>query len=406
MPKKYIKMLVCSVALFAAFSIYIRTLIPDRLYYTGNEAVSVRSLPMVSFVPAKKGASRAVSAVGTSLQYTAKLFGVIPVKEVNVSKTSVRKVSVAGTPFGVKMFSDGVMIVGFSDIETEYGYSCPAKTAGLKMGDVITALNGEKVQSIDDVEKFILENGGKKVTVSFLRDGLEMQLPLLPVKEIGSNAVRTGMWVRDSSAGVGTMTFYDVQKGMFAGLGHGIKDTDTQKDIRLLSGEIVPVKIMGVTKSRNGEAGELKGTFMSSFPSGRILANSTNGVYGTVFTIPDENIMEIAQPQEIETGRAQIITTIDGTTPRRYDVVIEKIALNGTNSNKNMIIRITDPELLKVTGGIVQGMSGSPVIQNGKLVGAITHVFVNQVERGYAVFATNMLESMDNAEKVYLNKAG
>ena len=406
MPEKYIKMLICTVSLFAVFSIYIHSLIPDRFYCVGGEEISVRSLPMVTFVQKGADPSRAVSAGGTSLQYTAKLFGVMPLKTVNVSKTAVRKIAVAGTPFGVKMFSDGVLVVGFSDIETEYGYICPAKVSGLKMGDIITALDGKRVQSIDDVENFLLKNGTKPVSVAFLRDNLELQLNIIPVKEQGSGVVRTGMWVRDSSAGVGTMTFYDMQKGMFAGLGHGIKDTDTQKDIRLLSGEIVPVKIMGVTKSRNGEAGELKGTFTSSFPMGRILANSTNGVYGTVFTIPDDNIMEIAQPQEIQTGPAQIITTISGTTPKSYDVVIEKIALNGTNSNKNMIIRITDPELLKVTGGIVQGMSGSPVVQNGKLVGAITHVFVNQVERGYAVFATNMLESMDNAEKVHLNKAG
>ena len=304
------------------------------------------------------------------------------------------------------MFSDGVMVVGFSDIETDSGFVCPAKSAGLKTGDIITGMGTGKIQSIDDVENYILKNNINTVTVTFLRDNIEMQLQLTPVKESGSNATRTGMWVRDSSAGVGTMTFYDVQKGMFAGLGHGIKDSDTQQDIRLLSGEIVPVKIMGVTKSRNGQAGELKGTFTSSFPSGRILANSTNGVYGTVFTVPTENIMEIAQPQDIETGPAQIITTINGTTPKRYDIVIEKIALNGTNSNKNMIIRITDSELLSVTGGIVQGMSGSPIIQNGKLVGAVTHVFVNQVDRGYAVFATNMTESMDNTEKVYLDNAG
>ena len=202
------------------------------------------------------------------------------------------------------------------------------------------------------------------------------------------------------------MTFYDLNKGMFAGLGHGIKDTDTQQDIRLLSGEIVPVSIMGLTKSKNGETGELKGTFLTDIPIGKVLANSINGVYGTIFMPPADNMMAVASPQEITVGEAYILTTINGTKAKKYDIVIEKIALTGSNQNKNLVIRITDPELLSLTGGIVQGMSGSPIVQNGKLVGAVTHVFVNQVERGYGVFAQNMIFSMDNAEKVHLNKAG
>lgn len=405
MLKKCTEILICSFLLFAAFMVYVTCQVPDKVYRTAGGSIEIKSLPMVQFNPVTTGNISTANARTQNLKYTAKLFGVIPLKEVNASAASVRRVSVAGTPFGIKMFSDGVMVVGFSDIETASGYLCPARSADIKMGDIIIKMNSTDIQNITDVENFISRNGTNPVTVCFLRDGVEMYTRLCPVTESGGS-VKTGMWIRDSSAGVGTMTFYDVQKGMFAGLGHGIKDADTQKDIRLLSGEIVPVKIMGVTKSQNGQAGELKGTFTSSFASGKILANSTNGVYGTVFTVPDNNIMDVASPQEIAPGAAQIVTTINGTTPQKYDIVIEKISLNGSNHNKNMVIRVVDPELLDITGGIVQGMSGSPIIQNGKLVGAVTHVFVNQVERGYAIFAENMLHSMDNAEKVYINKAG
>jgi len=361
-------------------------------------------MPVVTLETAGTAVSREVSSGGENLRYTAKLFGAIPLKNVNVSLSSARKVAVAGTPFGIKMFSDGVMVVGFSDIETPFGYKSPAKAADIRTGDIIIKFNNTKIENINDVESYIEASKDRQLQVVFLRDNVEMTASFCPVLDITTGSYRTGMWVRDSSAGVGTMTFYDVQKGMFAGLGHGIKDADTQKDIRLLSGEIVPVKIMGVTKSRNGQAGELKGTFLSSFATGQILANSTNGVYGNVFSPPDGNMMEVASPQEIQTGGAYIMTTINGDKAKKYDVVIEKIALNGSNHSKNMVIRITDPELLAVTGGIVQGMSGSPVIQNGKLVGAITHVFVNQVERGYGVFAQNMLDSMDNTDRVYNKK--
>ena len=406
MLKKSVRISVILTGLCVLFGFYIHSLIPGTMYFAQNEDVDIKSLPMVTLSPKPTFNSRSVHSGDAPLKYTARLFGVIPIKSVNVSVTDQRYVSVAGTPFGIKMFSDGVMVVGFSDIPSTTGYTCPAKLSGIKMGDVITGLNDTRPKSNDDVEKFIVNNTDKPINVTFLRDGREMGTTLVPVMDRDTGVYRTGMWVRDSSAGVGTMTFYDLNKGMFAGLGHGIKDTDTQQDIRLLSGEIVPVSIMGLTKSKNGETGELKGTFLTDIPIGKVLANSINGVYGTIFMPPADNMMAVASPQEITVGDAYILTTINGTKAKKYDIVIEKIALTGSNQNKNLVIRITDPELLSLTGGIVQGMSGSPIVQNGKLVGAVTHVFVNQVERGYGVFAQNMIFSMDNAEKVHLNKAG
>ena len=193
------------------------------------------------------------------------------------------------------------------------------------------------------------------------------------------------------------MTFIDNTTGTFAGLGHSIHDSDTGKTLGLLKGEIVPVEITGVEKGSAGDPGELKGRFLTAAAAGEITVNGETGVYGTVSSVQEGVDMELALAQEVTTGRAEIITTIDGRTPQRYEVEIEKIALNASDANRNMVVHVTDPVLLQNTGGIVQGMSGSPIIQNGKLVGAVTHVLVNDPTRGYGIFAENMLETAEAA---------
>ena len=377
------------------------SIIPDALYFNHGQEISIKSLPMITFKQSKSNTS-AVSRNGSGINYEAMLLGMFPVKSVAVTNTDERYVSVSGEPFGIKMFSDGVMVVGFSDILTPTGYQNPAKLVGLKMGDIIVSMNGQQTKTKEDVEKIIKKYAQNPINVVYLRDEVEYNLTLMAVFDVSTNTYRTGMWVRDSSAGIGTMTFYDVNKSLFAGLGHGIKDVDTQQEIRLLSGEIVPVKITGLVKSKDGSAGELKGTFLTTFANGRVLLNKETGVYGKAFSPSSDNLMPVATPQEITTGKAYIYTTINGTTPKRYEIEIEKISLTAQNQNKNMVIRITDPELLALTGGIVQGMSGSPIVQNGKLVGAVTHVFVNQVNRGYGIFAQNMIATMDSISDTQL----
>lgn len=404
MLKNIIKTSLFLLALMVAFSIYIYSLIPSNLYIFEDSEVKVASLPMVTFEKSY-GSVQTVAGGEESLSYTAMLFGSIPIKQVNVTDSDQRYVSVAGTPFGIKMFSDGVMVVGFTEIPTQKGYVSPAKIAGLELGDVIVKINGQTVKTNDDVEDMIL-SAQSGMEIVFRRNNQEKTVNITPVLDKNTGTLRTGMWVRDSCAGVGTMTFYDVNSGMFAGLGHGIKDSDTQKNIPLLTGEIVPVDIVGITKSHNGQAGELKGAFTTDFAMGRVYANLENGVYGSVFNPSNENMMPIASPSEVVVGQAQILTTVNSSQPQYYDIVIEKITLTTSDQNKNMVIRITDEALLEQTGGIVQGMSGSPIIQNGKLIGAVTHVFVNQVERGYAVFASNMVQTMDSVQAQQELKAG
>ncbi len=396
MYKKIIKVSLLTLALFSGLCIYTAEKIPGVININYGEPVYIESLPIVTMKPVGNTASgRQMSTSVSPLYYKANLLGLFPIKEVAVTQTDQRYVNVSGKPFGIKMFCDGVMVVGFSDILCESGYKNPAKTAGLKLGDIITHMNGKETQTNEDVERIIEKSENNPIKVTFIRDESEHTALLIAIKDVNTDTYRTGMWVRDSGAGIGTMTFYEPRLGYFSGLGHGIKDVDTQQELRLLSGEIVPVKITGIIKSKNGSAGQLKGTFMTTVASGKILYNGSTGVYGRAYSMDNDNLMPVATPSEIQTGKAYILTTITGTQPQKYEIEIEKINLTSTDRNKNMVIRVTDSRLLALTGGIVAGFSGSPIVQNGKLVGAVTHVFVNQVDKGYGIFATNMLETMD-----------
>ncbi len=295
-------------------------------------------------------------------------------------------VQVCGTPFGIKMFANGAMVVGFSDIYTSTGYQNPAKTAGLRMGDVITSIAGGTPKQTRMWRRRCRALAGAPAEVVYVRDGVEKSVLLTAVKDSTTDSWRTGMWVRDSSAGIGTLTFVDNTTGTFAGLGHSIHDVDTGTTISLLKGEIVPVEITGVVAGSAGSPGELKGRFLTSVPTGTITVNGETGVYGSVKSYMKGIEAEVALAQEVNTGDAEIITTIEGQEPKRYTAVIEKIALSSDNPNRNMVVRVTDPRLLTATGGIVQGMSGSPILQDGRLVGAVTHVLVNGPHPGLRHF--------------------
>ncbi|MDD3262166.1 MAG: SpoIVB peptidase S55 domain-containing protein, partial [Oscillospiraceae bacterium] len=202
---------------------------------------------------------------------------------------------------------------------------------------------------------------------------------------------RAGLWVRDSAAGVGTLTFYDPQTKTFAGLGHGITDPDTHTIMPFGCGDIVPVTVSGVRSGTPGSPGELEGYFTSDSPIGTLYANSERGVFGKMKQAPSGKAVPLCPASEVKSGPVQILCTIDGGAPKAYSAEIELLNIRGTQ-NKNMILHVTDEALLSKTGGIVQGMSGSPVLQQGRLVGAVTHVFVNDPTRGYGILAENMLK--------------
>ena len=382
-------------ALAAALG-WLYSCLPDRVYLEPGQALY---LPRFAWVEPQRGhGSRNVAstrAVG-SYQTTLTLGGWLPIKTIRAVVTERPRVTVCGTPFGVKMFSEGALIVGFSEIgQADGGTSNPAKEAGLRLGDRVICIGQTRTESNDAVKEALDAAEGQSVEVVYIRSGEQKLTALTPVWDGAAGQWRAGMWVRDSSAGVGTLTFADEELGVFAGLGHPISDSDTGESVALRSGEIVPCEITGCSAGTAGNPGELKGHFLSAHAIGTIRINGENGVYGTTRTHFSGQLREIAFAQEVVTGPAEIWATIEGEAPRAYRIQIERVS--DADPRRNLVIRVTDPSLLSATGGIVQGMSGSPILQNGRLVGAVTHVLVNDPTRGYGIFAQTMLEQAKNA---------
>lgn len=392
---------VTAILLFVAAGIffYISRQIPDEFtVIKGNNldlstmGLSARRLDSDS---AEEANATSESEAGYDAQVT--MFGFIPVKTVHVSVMEEVSVIPCGTPFGIKLFTNGVVVVGISEIATANGSANPAGDAGIQIGDIITEVNGVAVTENGMVSEAMEASGGKAVSITLDRNGTEKTVTVTPALSDYDGKYKGGIWVRDSTAGIGIVTFYRPETGAFAGLGHGICDVDTNNLMPLRTGEIVPVCISGVTKGEQGAAGELKGYFTSNTAMGQLYINSETGVYGSLNGAPlQAEPVTVAVKQEVEKGAAQILTTVDGEEPKLYDITIESLDLRDESQVKNMVVHITDPELIEKTGGIVQGMSGSPILQNGKLVGAVTHVFVNDPERGYGIFAENMLRVSDS----------
>ncbi len=387
--------LLCFLALVGVLVLALRAALPDT-FYTAETELRIASMPWVTVQQKQETVAQAGNAnEDKSRNVTLSLFGTIPLKTVRTVNVETRSVQVCGTPFGVKMFSDGALVVAFSDQYTNLGTENPAKEAGLKLGDLIVSAGGHAVRSNEELTQAITDAAGNAIPIVYRRDGVQHTTMLTPVQDASTGAYRAGLWVRDSSAGIGTMTFLDPLNGTFAGLGHAISDTDTGADITLLSGEIVPVVITGCVSGTAGSPGELRGEF-SAAAAGTVLANDSTGVYGEYLAAMSGQSCPVMQPQEIALGDAEIWTTISGSTPRAYSVRIEQVNMTSSDPNRNLLVKVTDPELLAATGGIVRGMSGSPIVQNGRLVGAVTHVLVNDPTRGYGIFATTMLEKADS----------
>ena len=333
-------------------------------------------------------------------RYTANLFGLIPIKKVQVNIFPQTSLIPGGMPFGVKFFTEGVIVVGLSDIETEKGTANPAKSAGIKTSDIITAINSITVNSVDEAAKIIESSGGNILSLSISRDGKNLEIKLKPVYSVSEGKFKSGIWLRDSTAGIGTITFILPSNYAFGGLGHGICDVDTGNLMPLKKGTIVNAVIDSTVKGKSDLPGELKGKFKEN--NGTLLSNTNNGIFGIFNNMPitPENAMPlpIGLRSDLKEGKASVYSTVDEKGVREFEIEIIKIYKN-TNDSKNFLIKITDPELLEITGGIVQGMSGSPIIQNGKIIGAVTHVLVSDPTKGYGIFIENMFSSMPEVLK-------
>ncbi len=325
------------------------------------------------------------------------LFKIIPLRKTKVAAGNRRYVTLSGEVFGIKIYSSGVLVISAEDIETEKGKENPGRKAGIKSGDIIKEIEGRKVNSNREVSEICKRSKGKEIKITVERNGKLLTLPLKTVKEKTSGDFKAGLWVRDSTAGIGTMTFYDRETGIFASLGHAICDVDTGITLPLSQGVAVGARILGCSKGTKTEAGELSGAFTGS-EIGKLYMNTERGVYGKLdsYNVNGE-ILPVATSGEVKTGKAQILCTVDENGKQYYDVEITKI-IDKESGQKNMTVKITDERLLEITGGIVQGMSGTPLIQNGMFVGAITHVFVGTPREGYAIFAENMMAAADEVK--------
>lgn len=316
----------------------------------------------------------------------------MPIKDSVLNVKSRHYVAISGEIIGLRMFTRGVMIVSIDTVETSGGTRSPGKEAGLEAGDIICRINNETELSLSRVTELIRNGGGEILEIEYIRNGESCETTLLPAYG-KDNTYKGGLWIRDSAAGIGTVSFYDVNTGIFASLGHAVCDIDTGEILPLLNGDVVSAQIVSCNRGVSGRAGELCGMFNNE-SIGVILHNGETGVYG-VFDEWDENaeVYPVATFSEVESGKAQILSTVDSNGSELYDIEILKIDKDNSE-NKNMIIEVTDEALIEKTGGIVQGMSGSPIIQNGRLVGVVTHVLVNNPKKGYGIFATEMLEEI------------
>ena len=324
-----------------------------------------------------------------------KLFNRLNVSNVTVNVIPKTTVIPLGNTIGLKLYTEGVLVVGMSEIEGEKPY----ENTGIKEGDRIIKIDKQKISNTDDLVQTVNSSQGKEVQVTYIKDDTneERTTNILPAKT-KENEYKLGLWVRDAAAGVGTLTFYEPSTQMFAALGHGITDIDTGDIVTIANGELVNSNIVSITKGEKGNPGEIRGSIEGEAKLGDISKNTSFGIFGRITNKSNlrinENEMEVLARNEIKQGKAQIICELEEGKKKNYEIQIQKIYTANNTNNKSMLIKVTDKELIEKTGGIVQGMSGSPIIQNGKFVGAVTHVLVNDPTTGYAVFADMMLKQM------------
>lgn len=318
----------------------------------------------------------------------------------NLAVSSVPKMKVVpvGSVAGLKLYTNGVLVVGMSEIQDVNNNKCkPYKNCKIQEGDRIISVNGYNIRNNEDLVKYVNDSNGNSIKLTFIHNKDTKECYITPVKT-SENEYKLGLWVRDSAAGIGTVTFYEPESRAFGALGHGITDIDTDELINISSGKFVTTKILNIIKGEPDNPGRIQGTLENQSEIGEISKNTEFGIFGKVNNLSSLNIdlskkMDIALRDEIKLGKATILCSLDNEKPQEYEIEIEKIFKNNNYDNKSMIIKVTDQRILDKTGGIIQGMSGSPIIQNGKFIGAVTYVLVSKPDMGYGVFADTMLKN-------------
>lgn len=319
------------------------------------------------------------------------------VKNIDVNIIEKTQVIPIGLVSGIKLYTSGALVVGMSEIKglDNQKYK-PYERSGIEEGDTIIQIGKKEINNANDLVNVVNQSNGEELNIFYIRNGRKEETRIYPLKT-GENEYKLGLWVRDSAAGIGTMTYYEPKTGKFAALGHGIADIDTGELIDVGNGEFITTKVLSTIKGENGTPGKIQGSINDQSQIGIITKNSVFGIYGKVTDISkvnanSGNLMDVALRKEIQLGKATMLCSLDGKNVEEYEIKIEKIYLNNDYDNKSMLIKVTDKRLIEKTGGIIQGMSGSPVIQNGKFIGAVTNVLVSDPTQGYVVFGDIMIK--------------
>lgn len=423
--KKYVKMILpfaCVVVLMVSWCSFTHS-IPDEIHMIqGKETSFEGNLPIQADIVEDNIGVLSVNnqpvsenihidmakpfTVKSENQGTAKielsLMGVLPLKTVQANVIPRTEVVAGGIAVGVSMDTRGIMVLGTGYVNgIENKVYEPAKGI-LQAGDMILQAGGKTLKNKEDLMHAVEQNGEKSMEFLVDRNGIQQTVAITPVFSQEDNSCKIGIWVRDSTQGIGTITYFNPDNNTFGALGHGVYDVDTQELMQIKNGQITQSSIIDVKKGEKGEPGALTGNVGRDLVLGSIAINTEVGIYGTVEDGKQSYFtgkkLPIALQQDIQEGKASILSNIEGEEVKEYDVEIESVNRYSKNESKGMVIKITDEELLSKTGGIVQGMSGSPILQNDKIVGAVTHVFVNEPTKGYGIFIENMLK----AEKTIL----
>ena len=377
--------------------------IPDKITIFEGENLSLKTIfgmtvnsdDEVLEVSANSG-EKTINKIGNET-LSISLFDKLFLKSVDVSVLPKTTVIPVGNIAGVKLYTNGVLVVGMSEIEGEDSKTYkPYENTGIEEGDTIIKINDNVISSTDDLIEKVNMSNGEKIEIEYIHDEETKECSITPIKT-SNEEYKLGLWVRDSAAGVGTVTFYEPSTQSFGALGHGITDIDTGDLLNIASGEFVTAKVLNIKKGEDGNPGKIQGTVEEQETIGEITKNTEFGIYGKIQDLSSLNIdtskeMEVAMRDEIELGKATILCSLDNQTVKEYEIEITKIYKDNHYNNKSMEIKVTDEELIEKTGGIIQGMSGSPIIQNGKFIGAVTHVLVNSSTEGYAIFGDLMLK--------------
>lgn len=392
--------LLFSAAFYPPIQQYIQT--PDHLViFEGQEYDIPTSIPVLASSDAISISDDGLTMTGKKAMKTSVDFGLkgFPLKSMDVTVLPKLKVIPGGQSIGVRVETEGVLVVGHHLVDSENGEMSPGEAAGIEVGDRITKMNGVVIEEMSEINPFVQKSGEKNepIQVEIKRNGKILETEFTPVKGKDDNMYRIGLYIRDSAAGVGTMTFYDPQSNKYGALGHVISDMDTKMPIEVNDGEIVGSKVTSIEKGATGEPGEKLARFSNDRKVlGNIEKNSSFGIFGTLQEKIDNGKwnepMEIGLSHQVEEGPAQILTVVSGDQVNIYDIEIVSTTKQKYPATKGMVIKVTDPELIEATGGIVQGMSGSPILQNNKIIGAVTHVFVNDPTSGYGCNIEWMLE--------------